>query len=274
MCCLCPAEPKQREPVVTEEITYEVADYVATVTINRPDRRNAIDLAAQDRLVQLLDDALADPRVRVVVVTGAGDRAFCSGVDLKELDDLARSGKQVSTPMTGTSRNVFEALLETYKPTIAALNGPAVAGGCELALACDLRIAAEHAFIGLPEARRGMGANFASVVLPRLLPRAVALEMLYTGVHMDAPTAARWGLYNRTVPSDQLRGAVAEVASTIASNAPLTVRRFKEMAVKGWELPVHSALRLNVGPNPYTSRDREEGVRAYLEGRQPQWEGR
>jgi enoyl-CoA hydratase len=274
MCCLCPAEPKQREPVVTGEITYEVADYVATVTINRPDRRNAIDLAAQERLVQVFDDALADPRVRVVVVTGAGDRAFCSGVDLKELDDLARSGKQVSTPMTGTSRNVFEALLETYKPTIAALNGPAVAGGCELALACDLRIAAEHAFIGFPEARRGMGANFASVVLPRLLPRAVALEMLYTGVHMDAPTAARWGLYNRTVPSDQLRGAVAEVASTIASNAPLTVRRFKEMAVKGWELPVHSALRLNVGPNPYTSRDREEGVRAYLEGRQPQWEGR
>ena len=259
---------------MTEEITYEVADYVATVTINRPHRRNAIDLAAQERLVQLFDDALADPEVRVVVVTGAGDRAFCSGVDLKELDDLARSGKQVSTPMTGTSRNVFEALLETYKPTIAALNGPAVAGGCELALACDLRIAAEHAFIGLPEARRGMGANFASVVLPRLLPRAVALEMLYTGVHMDAPTAERWGLYNRTVPSDRLRSAVAEVASTIASNAPLTVRRFKEMAVKGWELPVHSALRLNVGPNPYTSRDREEGVRAYLEGRQPQWEGR
>lgn len=259
---------------MTDEICYEVADYVATITINRPDRRNAIDRLAQERLVQLCDDALADPGVRVIVLTGAGDRAFCSGADLKELDDIARSGNQVSTPMTGTSRNVFEALLETYKPTIAALNGPAVAGGCELALACDLRIAAEHAFLGLPEARRGMGANFASVVLPRLLPRAVALEMLYTGVHMDAATAVRWGLYNRTVPADGLRGAVTEMAGTIAANAPLTVRRYKEMAVKGWELPVHSALRLNVGPNPYTSRDREEGVRAYLEGRQPQWEGR
>lgn len=259
---------------MNEEVCYEVADYVATITINRPDRRNAIDRMAQERLVQLCDDALADPGVRVIVLTGAGDRAFCSGADLKELDDIARSGNQVSTPMTGTSRNVFEALLETYKPTIAALNGPAVAGGCELALACDLRIAAEHAFLGLPEAQRGMGANFASVVLPRLLPRAVALEMLYTGVHMDAATAVRWGLYNRTVPADGLRGAVAEMAGTIAANAPLTVRRYKEMAVKGWELPVHSALRLNVGPNPYTSRDREEGVRAYLEGRQPQWEGR
>jgi enoyl-CoA hydratase len=259
---------------VNEEVCYEVADYVATITINRPDRRNAIDRMAQERLVQLCDDALADPGVRVIVLTGAGDRAFCSGADLKELDDIARSGKQVSTPMTGTSRNVFEALLETYKPTIAALNGPAVAGGCELALACDLRIAAEHAFLGLPEARRGMGANFASVVLPRLLPRAVALEMLYTGVHMDAATAVRWGLYNRTVPADGLRGAVAEMAGIIAANAPLTVRRYKEMAVKGWELPVHSALRLNVGPNPYTSRDREEGVRAYLERRPPQWEGR
>jgi enoyl-CoA hydratase len=259
---------------MSEEIGYEITDHVAAVTINRPQRRNAIDRAAQERLVQLFDEASADPEVRVVVLTGTGERSFCSGADLKELDDIARSGRQVSTPMTGSSRNVFETLLETYKPTIAALNGPAVAGGCELALACDLRIASEHAFLSLPEAMRGMGANFASVMLPRLLPRAVALEMLYTGVHMDAATAAKWGLYNRIVPADVLHGTVAEIAGSIAANAPLTIRRYKEMAVKAWELPVPSALRLNVGPNPYASRDREEGVRAYLEGRQPQWEGR
>jgi enoyl-CoA hydratase len=259
---------------VNEEIGYEIADHVATVTINRPHRRNAIDRAAQERLVQLFDEASADPDVRVVVLTGTADRAFCSGVDLKELDDTARRGRPVATPMTGSTRNVFETLLETYKPTIAALNGPAVAGGCELALACDLRIASEHAFLSLPEAKRGMGANFASVILPRLVPRAVALEMLYTGNPVDAATAARWGLFNRVVPPEALADTAASLAATIAGNAPLTVRRYKEMAVKGWGLPVPSALRLNAGPDPYNSRDREEGVRAYLEGRPPQGEGR
>jgi enoyl-CoA hydratase len=259
---------------MSDEIGYEIADHVATITINRPDRRNAIDQAAQERLVQLFDEASGDPQVRVVVLTGTGDRAFCSGLDLKELDDAARAGLPFPTPMTGSGRNVFEAVLETYKPTIAALNGPAVAGGCELALACDLRIASEHAFLSLPEAKRGMGANFASVLLPRLIPRAVALEMLYTGAPMDAATAVSWGLYNRAVPPGALTETVAVMAASIARNAPLTVRRYKEMAVKGWELPVPTALRLNVGPDPYASRDREEGVRAYLEGRQPQWEGR
>jgi enoyl-CoA hydratase len=259
---------------MSDEIGYDIADHVATITINRPDRRNAIDQAAQERLVRLFDEASGDPQVRVVVLTGTGDRAFCSGLDLKELDDAARAGLRFPTPMTGSGRNVFETVLETYKPTIAALNGPAVAGGCELALACDLRIASEHAFLSLPEAKRGMGANFASVLLPRLIPRAVALEMLYAGAPMDAATAVSWGLYNRAVPPGALTSTVAAMAAGIARNAPLTVRRYKEMAVKGWELPVPSALRLNVGPDPYASRDREEGVRAYLEGRQPQWEGR
>jgi enoyl-CoA hydratase len=259
---------------MSDEIGYEIADHVATITINRPGRRNAIDQAAQERLVQLFDQASGDPQVRVVVLTGTGDRAFCSGLDLKELDDAARAGRPFPTPMTGSGRNVFETVLETYKPTIAALNGPAVAGGCELALACDLRIASEHAFLSLPEAKRGMGANFASVLLPRLIPRAVALETLYTGAPMDAATAVNWGLYNRAVPPGALTETVAVLAASIARNAPLTVRRYKEMAVKGWELPVPTALRLNVGPDPYASRDREEGVRAYLEGRQPQWEGR
>ncbi|HEY1820450.1 MAG TPA: enoyl-CoA hydratase-related protein [Trebonia sp.] len=259
---------------MSDEIGYEIADHVATITINRPGRRNAIDQAAQERLVQLFDQASGDPQVRVVVLTGTGDRAFCSGLDLKELDDAARAGRPFPTPMTGSGRNVFETVLETYKPTIAALNGPAVAGGCELALACDLRIASEHAFLSLPEAKRGMGANFASVLLPRLIPRTVALETLYTGAPMDAATAVNWGLYNRAVPPGALTETVAVLAASIARNAPLTVRRYKEMAVKGWELPVPTALRLNVGPDPYASRDREEGVRAYLEGRQPQWEGR
>jgi enoyl-CoA hydratase len=258
---------------MSQNVIYQVVEHVARVTINRPERSNAISRAAQEHLIELFDEAANDPDVRVVVVTGAGERAFCAGADLKELDELARSDRPVATPMTGSHRNLFEAVLETYKPTIAALNGPAVAGGCELALACDLRVAAEHAYLGLPEAKRGMGANFASVLLPRLLPRAVALEMLYTGNPIDARTALAWGLYNRVVADDVLVAA-DYLARTIAANAPLTVRRYKEMAVKGWELSVPAALRLNVGPDPYASRDREEGVRAYLERRPPHWEGR
>ncbi len=149
-----------------------------------------------------------------------------------------------------------------------------MAGGCEVALACDLRIAADHAVIGMPEAKRGMGANFATVVLPRLLPRAIALQMLYTGEPLSAEEALRWGLYNAVVPAAELPDAGEALVRAIVANAPLSLRRYKEMATKGWELSVHGALRLNAGPNPYLSEDREEGVRAFLERRAPQWRGR
>jgi len=177
-------------------------------------------------------------------------------------------------PMTGRYRNVFESVLETYKPTIAALNGPALAGGCELALACDLRLAADHAFLGMPEVKIGMGANFASVLLPRLVPRAIALEMLYTGETISAQDALRHGLVNRVVPKAELADATERFVRGIVANAPLTLRRYKEMSTKGWELSVHAALRLNAGPNPYLSEDREEGIRARLEKRPPRWKGR
>lgn len=259
---------------MTGEVRYERKGRVAYLTIDRPERRNALSTATSKAIVEGLATASLDNDVSVVVITGAGDRAFCAGADLKELDELARAGKQPTTPMTGTERNVFEAVLETYKPVIASLNGPAVAGGCELALACDLRIAASGSFMAMPEAKRGMGANFATVMLPRLLPPAVAYEMLYTGDPIKADDALRWGLYNRVVPAADLRAETEAFAEQIAANAPLTLRRVKEMIVKGSGLPVSSALRLNVGPNPYLSEDREEGVRAYLEKRAPRWRGR
>ncbi|TDE11902.1 enoyl-CoA hydratase/isomerase family protein [Jiangella asiatica] len=244
------------------------------VTINRPERRNALSQSVMTALVDAFSTADQDPDVWAVALTGAGDRAFCAGGDLKEFDELARQGRQIPVPMTGAGRNLYEVVLETYKPTIAILNGPAVAGGCELALACDLRIAADHSFMGMPEAKRGMGANFATVLLPRLLPRAVALEMLYTGDPIPADEALRWGLYNRVVPAAELAAESEKLVRSIVANAPLTLRRCKEMATKGWELSVHAALRLNAGPNPYLSEDRAEGVRAFLEQRTPEWKGR
>ncbi|MCW2695465.1 MAG: caiD [Modestobacter sp.] len=251
----------------------ETRGHLRLLTLDRPERRNALSSALQADLVDELLACSSDPRVRAVVLTGNGP-AFCAGFDLKEIREADRRGEPFRPPMARPGRNLFEVVTETQVPVVAALTGHAVAGGFELALACDLRIAAPGIKLGLPEAAIGMGANFGSVVLPKRVPMGIAMEMLLTGEYVTSEYAERWGLVNRVVPADDVLPAALALAEQIAANAPLSVRRMKETAVKGVDLPLSSALRLDVGPNPYLSEDRREGIAAYLEKRPPRWTGR
>jgi enoyl-CoA hydratase len=246
--------------------------HVRVLTLDRPERRNALSTALQDDLVEELLRSTEDG-VRAIVLAGTGP-AFCAGFDLKEIREQDERGEHFRPPMNRPGRSLFEVVTETPIPIVAALNGAAVAGGFELALACDLRVAARGIPLGLPEAKIGMGANFGSVVLPKRIPVGIALEMLFTGEYVTSEDAERWGLVNRLVEPEAVLPAALELAEKIASNAPISVRRMKETAVKGLELPLWQALRLDVGPNPYLSEDRKEGIAAHLEKRPPRWTGR
>lgn len=257
------------------EVLTEVRGSVLLITLNRPESHNSINAALALALENALLRLDAEPDLRVGVLTGAGDRTFCAGADLKA---LAR-GESLSPDR---DRNRGVGLLFRHrlvKPLIAAVNGAALGGGTEIALACDLVIAAETATFGLPEATRGLVASGGGTLrLPRQIPLKLAMEMLLVGDRIDADTAAGLGLVNHVVPRADLLAHAVKLAERIAANAPLAVQAHKRLAYEGlafgdahdpelWEW--HDDITRGVT----RSRDAREGPRAFAEKRAPQWSG-
>ncbi|MBW2313445.1 MAG: enoyl-CoA hydratase/isomerase family protein [Deltaproteobacteria bacterium] len=261
-------------------IRFEQEGPVAILTIDRPKVHNALDFETSDALVDAWMRFRDDDALRVAVLTGAGERAFCAGADLrnvgefyKTLTSAQRLRRSEQVPgLGGITKN-----LAIDKPTLAAVNGHCLAGGLELALACDLRIASENATFGLPEVTRGMlpGAG-GTQRLPRLVGPERALDLILTGRRIDAPEAERIGLVTRVVPQAELRDAALAVARAIAENGPLAVRAAKAAVWRGLDLPLEEGLRLEqlIAEPIRQSEDAREGPRAFLEKRKPEFKGR
>lgn len=254
---------------MAEVVRYERRGPVAWVTIDRPEARNALSAAVRAGLFSATDRFNADDEARVLVLTGAGEQAFCAGGDLKE---MAESALQVPPP---DFVPVFGQNITVDKPTIAAVNGVAYAGGFLLAQMCDLCVAADHARFAITEARVGRGAPWA-MPLPWLVPPRIAMELLLTAAPITADRAHEVGLVNRVVALADLHETVQEIAETIAANAPLSVGAAKAMVYRAAagrsaaEMAEADALWEPV----YTSADAQEGPRAFREKRAPRWEGR
>jgi enoyl-CoA hydratase/carnithine racemase len=246
--------------------------HIGLVTLNRPEVRNAVNGELARTLEAVVQEFEADDHIWAVVLTGAGPGVFCAGADLKEVS--AGRGEQLFTARGGFAGFVYA---ERRKPWIAAVNGKALAGGCEIVLACDLVVASDDAAFGLPEVSRGLIAAAGGLIrLPRALPRNLALELAMTGDPMDVRRAELHGLVNRVVPAGQVVAEAVALARRINRNAPVAVRESLQLARVAAELSEADARALTLAARERVMRseDYKEGPLAFIEKRAPRWTGR
>ncbi len=253
---------------------YDVADGIATITINRPDKLNALNDETIAELGEVVARAKDDSGVRVIIVTGAGDKAFVAGADIGEISKKDVAGGKT---MSEAGQRAFRNLELSGKPSIAAINGFALGGGCELAMACTIRMMADTAKMGLPEVSLGLIPGFAGTQrLPRIVGRGVALDLMLSGRPIKADEALRIGLVSHVVPADELIESARSLAGKIQRNSPNAIKTAIAAVDGGMDLSFDEAcaLEARLFGDLFDSDDKREGVSAFLEKRKPEFKGR
>ncbi len=257
------------------EILYEKKDHIAVVTINRPDALNSMKPENEREMQRAWLDFRDDDNLWVAILTGAGDKAFCTGGDMKEYLPARMAGKAKANCYPRAENFGGLPRTELYKPIIAAINGYAIAGGLELVLCCDIRFAADHAKFGLAEVRWGImpGAG-GTQRLPRNIPYAISMHMLLTGETIDAQEAYRLGLINRIISKEILMTDTFKMAEKLCERGPVAMRAIKESVIRGLALENGLAYEAFLFDSLQKTEDSLEGTRAYSEKRKPQYKGR
>lgn len=258
----------------SHDIRLERSNGRATITFDNLRKFNALSHETMRRLAEFIKEVAADNSARVLIVTGAGDRAFAAGADIRAMEEMTTAQLVDELPLI---QDAVTALEKLSKPVIARINGVALGGGTEISLACDFRIASENAAFGLPEVRLGIIPGYGGTQrLPRIVGIAKAKEMLFLGSQISAAEALQMGLVNRVVPYEQLDSAVDKLVDQLLAMPPLSLRFLKEAVCYGMQMDLDSAIRMEARlfTNCFGSEDRREGVKAFLEKRNPSFKGR
>jgi len=258
---------------MADVIKVEMSERLATITLNRPEALNALNAKMLSELTMAFEHLSMAADVGAIILTGAGDKAFAAGADIKDMAGL--NGMEMQR-FSEKGRRLEDVMAACSKPILAAINGYALGGGCELALACDIRIASDRAKLGQPEVNIGIIPGFGgSQRLPRLVGAGWAAELVFTGDSIDAATAERIGLVNRVVPHDRLMHEARALASKILAKGPAAIALAKACLRAAQEMPLAAGLAFETSAFGLvgTTQDKEEGIRAFLEKRAPAWKG-